>query len=95
QDDAQIKEKVCQLLSFSQCDLKEDFLSLGHMDLIICPEVLDYFSNGVKASVLQQFSECLKSGGIFITGNNQSVAAFNKSLERVEHPEGLFYRQKN
>lgn len=95
EDNGQIKDKVRKMVSFSQCDLKEDFQSIGQMDLIICPEVLVYYSNGVKAGILQQFSELLKSGGIFLTGSNQAVVAFNDGLERVEHPAGLFYRQKD
>lgn len=94
-DNGQVKDKVRQLINFRRCDLKEDFQSLGDMDLIICPEVLYYYSNGVKASILQRFSELLKSGGIFVAGSNQAVVAFNNSLERVEHPAGLFYRQKS
>lgn len=94
ENNGQIKDKVRQMVSFSQCDLKENFQPLGAMDLIICPEDLVYYSNGVKAGILQQFSELLKSGGIFVTGSNQAVVAFSDDLERVEHPAGLFYRKK-
>ena len=83
--DRQIRERITKNLSFSQCSLKEDFSSLGMMDLIICPEVLVYYSNGVKASILGRFAEQLKSGGIFLTGNNQAVVPF---------PAGVFYRKK-
>lgn len=94
-----IKDKIRQLISFSQCDLTEDFQSLGKMDLIICPEALVYFSNGVKAGILQQFSALLKPGGIFLTGNNQAIITHammseGHGLERVEHPAGVFYRKK-
>jgi chemotaxis protein methyltransferase CheR len=95
-DDAwQIKDKLRKRISFSQCDLTKDFQSLEHMDLIYCPEALVYFSNGVKANILKQFSALLKPGGIFLTGNNQAVIPFTKGFERVEHPAGVFYRQKN
>jgi two-component system CheB/CheR fusion protein len=94
-----IKDKIRQLISFSQCDLTENFQSLGKMDLIICPEALVYFSNGVKAGILQQFSSLLKSGGIFLTGNNQAIITHammseGHAMERVEHPAGVFYRKK-
>jgi len=92
-NNGQVKDKVCQRINFSQCDLTEDFQSLGHIDLIICPEALVYFSNGVKMSILQQFSDLLKSGGILLTGNNQTIPV-DQGLERVEHPAGVFYRQK-
>jgi chemotaxis protein methyltransferase CheR len=90
-----VKDRVRQNLHFSQCDLTEDFQSIGAMDLIICPEVLVYYSNGVKAGILKQFSSLLKSGGIFLSGSNQAVTPFSDSFEYVEHPAGVFYRQRS
>ncbi len=90
-----IKDKIRQRVHFSQCDLTKNFQSIGQVDLIICPEVLVYFSNGVKASILKQFSTLLKAGGILITGNNQAITPLMKGFERVEHPAGVFYRQKH
>ena len=89
----QVKQKLRQNVSFNQCDLTEDFQSIGAVDLIICPEILVYYSNGVKASILKQFSALLNSGGILLTGNHQHVPA-DLGLERVDHPAGVFYRQK-
>ena len=89
-----VKDRVRKNLHFSQCDLTEDFQSIGAMDLIICPEVLVYYSNGVKAGILKQFSTLLKTGGIFLTGSNQAVTPFTDGLEYVEHPAGVFYRQR-
>lgn len=90
-----IKDKIRQSVHFSQCDLTENFQSIGRVDLIVCPEVLVYFSNGVKAGILKQFSTLLKTGGILITGNNQAITPLMKGFERVEHPAGVFYRQKH
>ena len=94
-DSWSIKDKIRQNVHFSQCDLMADFQSMEAMDLIICPEVLVYYSNGVKAGILKQFSSLLKSGSIFLTGNNQAVTPLTKGFERVEHPAGVFYRQKS
>lgn len=94
-DEVQVKDRIRQSISFSECDLTEDFQSLGQMDLIICPDALAYFSNEVKAGILQQCSDLLKSGGIFLTGYNQILMPTASTLERVEHSAGIFYRQKN
>ena len=90
-----IKDKFRQQITFSQCDLMAGFQSPGKMDLIICPEVLVYFSSSVKADIIQQFAGLLNSGGIFLTGSNQAVIPFTKDFERVEHPAGVFYRKKD
>jgi chemotaxis protein methyltransferase CheR len=89
-----IKDKIRQSVDFSQCNLTEDFQSLGEVDLIICPEALVYFSNGIKAGILQQFSTLLKAGGTFVTGANQAVTPLMQGFERVDHPAGVFYRKK-
>ncbi len=91
----QLKARVTEFVSFAQCNLTEDFQSLGKMDLIICPDALVYFSNGVKDRILRQFSSLLKSGGIFLTGGNQMMIPGNDGLERVNHASGVFYRRKN
>ncbi|MCK5395640.1 MAG: methyltransferase [Gammaproteobacteria bacterium] len=93
--ESQIKEKIRQKISFSECDLTEDFQSLGQMDLIVCPEALAYFSNDIKNATLRQCSDLLKPGGILLTGSNHILMSSIGNLERVEHSAGVFYRQKN
>ena len=83
------------MIDFRQCDLGEDFQSLGAMDLIICPEVLVYFSNDRKAGIFRQFAVLLKSGGIFLTDNSQAMMMTVGGLERVQHPAGMFFRKKS
>lgn len=91
----QVKDKIRQRLSFRQCDLHEDTQSVEAVDLIICPEVLAYYSNDMKGEILHQLAAQLKSGGILLPGNNQSIMFRGNAFERVEHPAGVFYRQKN
>jgi chemotaxis methyl-accepting protein methylase len=92
---ATIKDKIRQIVDFKLCDLNDDFRGLGQMDLIICLESLAYFSSSIKANMLQRLAGLLKSGGIFLTGDGQNIMLAGNSLERVDHPAGVFYRQKN
>ena len=93
-ESGQLKKSIRQAVHFSACNITSSIQVMGEMDLIICPETLVYFSNGTKAGIVQQFTDSLKSGGIFLTGYNQVVPLSN-GLERVAHPEGVFYRQKS
>lgn len=88
-----VKEKIRQRIKFSQRDLTDGLQSLEPFDVIICPEVLAYFSHELKADILQRLAALLKSGGIFLPGNNQGMISLANILERVEHPSGIFYRQ--
>lgn len=90
-----VKDKIRRNIRFSQCSLIEDFETLGAMDLIICSDVLVYFSSSLKSRILDQLASQLKPGGILLTGHNQAVTPFSESFERVEHPAGVFYRHKS
>jgi len=92
-ESAQIKKVIRESVQFSVCDLMNDIQNVGAMDLIICPDALVYFSNGVRAGIVQQFTDLLNSGGILLTGHSQAVPV-GEGLEKVAHPEGVFYRQK-
>ena len=90
-----IKDRIRQMIEFKQCDLNEDFRELGKMDLIICLESLAYFSSSIKADILKRLAAMLKSGGIFLSGYGQNMMLASSGLERVDHPAGVFYRQKS
>ncbi len=89
----EVKPKISEKVSFSHCDLLENCDYIGEVDIIISPEILTYFSNGYRAGILDKFVGQLSSAGILIVGEDQVVNS--SRFERVEHPEGLFYRQKS
>ena len=93
-DELQVKDSIRQRMRFIQYDLLEGGPTFEPMDLIICLDVLAYFSVDVKLRILQECSDLLKSGGILLTGDNQIFVPSISTLERVEHTSGIFYRQK-
>ena len=90
-----VRKYLRNMVSFSQCDLKDDFQYLDFMDLIICPSALVYFSNDKKADIHRRLTDLLSSGGIMLTGSNGVLLQSDSQLERVEHPVGAFYRKIN
>ena len=89
-----VNDDIKSMISFSSCDLLEDFEDKGHFDLIICLDVLVYFSVPVKAKLLESFSTLLDPSGILIAGMNEPVMPLNDNFEMVRHDAGIFYRQK-
>lgn len=89
-----VSEDIKSLVSFSSCNLLEDFEAKGHFDLIICLDVLVYFSVPVKAELLGSFSTLLDPSGILIAGMTEPVLPFNSNFDMVRHDAGIFYRQK-
>ena len=90
----QVNDDIKSMINFSSCNLLEDFEDKGHFDLIICLDVLVYFSVPVKARLLSSFSTLLDPHGILIAGMNEPILPYNSNFEMVRHEDGIFYRQK-
>jgi chemotaxis protein methyltransferase CheR len=87
-------DDIKSMINFSTCNLLEDFEDKGHFDLIICLDVLLYFSVPVKAQLLESFSTLLDPSGILIAGMTEPVLPLNSNFDMVRHEDGIFYRQK-
>lgn len=90
----QVNDDIKSMINFSTCNLLEDFEDKGHFDLIICLDVLVYFSVPVKSKLLESFSTLLDPSGILIAGMTEPVLPLNDNFEMVRHDAGIFYRQK-
>ena len=89
-----VNEDIKSMIDFSSCNLLEDFEDKGHFDLIICHDVLVYFSVPVKTRLLDSFASLLDPSGILVAGVSEPVLPFNDNFEMVRHEAGIFYRQK-
>jgi chemotaxis protein methyltransferase CheR len=89
-----VNDDIKSMVAFSNCNLLEDFEGKGHFDLIICLDVLVYFSVSVKTELLESFSTLLDPSGILIAGMSEPVLPLNSNFEMVRHDAGIFYRQK-
>jgi chemotaxis protein methyltransferase CheR len=87
-------DDIKSMINFSTCNLLEDFEDKGHFDLIICLDVLVYFSVPVKAQLLESFSNLLDPSGILVAGLTEPVIPLNNNFDMVRHDAGIFYRQK-
>jgi len=90
----QVNDDIRSMIKFSTCSLVDDIENRGHYDLIICLNVLLYFSVPVKANLLDSFARLLDPSGILVAGLNEPVLAQNSNFDMVRHESGIFYRQR-
>jgi chemotaxis protein methyltransferase CheR len=72
--DFQISSKLKAMVSFGPCNLRGDEFpsrvsGLFDMDLILCRNVLIYFSSDAISHALQGFARTLRQGGYLLTGH--------------------------
>lgn len=86
----QISEKVRKCVTFKQLNLLEDSYPKG-MDIIICRNVLIYFTEEAKNNIMKGFSEALKKDGVLFIGSTEQIMNYQRfSVKPIE----TFFYQK-
>lgn len=71
-DRVEIKSFLKEYISFHQHNLTADH-SLGEMTVVICRNVLIYFSKPLQNKVLEILDDSLKSGGVLCLGQQETL----------------------
>ncbi|CAH0118751.1 Chemotaxis protein methyltransferase [Paenibacillus sp. CECT 9249] len=64
----------------------------NHYDLIICRNVMIYFTEEAKSKLYHKFAKSLKSGGVLFVGSTEQI--FSPGQYELEPLETFFYRKK-
>lgn len=67
-----IKEEVKRNVTFKKQNLLSDSFG-GPFDLIVCRNVLIYFTEDAKDLLYHKFSQALRPGGIFFVGSTEQI----------------------
>lgn len=86
----QVKDEIKRTVTFKQQNLLEDRYDTG-FDLIVCRNVMIYFTEEAKDQIYTNFSKSLKPGGILFVGSTEQI--FNPSKYSLESEDTFFYRK--
>jgi chemotaxis protein methyltransferase CheR len=90
-----VNDDIHSRLTFTTCNLLDDFTDMGHFDVVICLDTLMYFSVALRSQILDGIARLLAPSGILLVGANETVIPLCRDFERVEIDSGVFYRQKS
>lgn len=85
-----VKDEILRTVTFKQHNLLHDRYESG-FDLIVCRNVMIYFTDEAKDQIYMNFSKSLKPGGILFVGSTEQI--FNPSKYGFESIETFFYRK--
>ncbi|RRJ66333.1 protein-glutamate O-methyltransferase CheR [Paenibacillus oralis] len=85
--DAKLKKAV----TFKKQNLLLDRFEEG-FDLIVCRNVMIYFTEEAKQSLYHKFAEALRPGGVLFVGSTEQI--FSPGQYGLEATETFFYRKK-
>lgn len=89
-----LKKEVKNMVTFKKINLLEDFSFISRQDIIFCRNVLIYFSDEVKKSVLKRLGELLRPDGYLMLGAAESIINYTKEYKMLTHHRGLYYKIK-
>jgi chemotaxis protein methyltransferase CheR len=84
------KEEIKKTVGFKQQNLLANRFE-SQKDLIICHNVMIYFTEEAKNELYHKFSRALKPGGVLFVGSTGKI--FNPAIYQFE-PEDTFFLKK-
>lgn len=93
QNNWQLNEEIRQRVEFRQINLIEYFTNpINHFDIILCRNVIVYFSTEFQQRVIPKLIKVLANNGVFFLGASESFQGYCAELKTNEFEEGVYYR---
>jgi len=79
----QLKDEVRRMVRFQRCDLRQNLQALGTFDLVLCRNVLIYFEQETRRSILQAIHRLLVPGGYLLLGASETTFNLDDTFIRT------------
>ncbi|UFJ42780.1 protein-glutamate O-methyltransferase CheR [Brevibacillus humidisoli] len=86
-----LSPEIKKTVTFQKQNLLADPFDTGY-DLIICRNVMIYFTEQAKHELYQKFSQALRPGGVLFVGSTEQI--FQPQQYQLETEDTFFYRKK-
>lgn len=85
-----VKDEIKRTVTFRRHNLLKDSYDQNY-DLIVCRNVMIYFTEEAKDQIYNNFSHSLRSGGVLFVGSTEQI--FNPSKYSFEIEDTFFYKK--
>jgi chemotaxis protein methyltransferase CheR len=87
-----VKSRLKKMISFAPMNLASP-VYVGRMDLIFCMNVLIYFTEERRRSLVQRFYEALEPGGYLFLGHSESISKMPVKFQAIVLGDCILYRK--
>jgi chemotaxis protein methyltransferase CheR len=88
----QVKPRLRKIVNFVQMNLASP-VYVGKMDLIFCMNVLIYFSEERRRTLVQRFYDALEPGGYLFLGHSESISKMPVKFQAIVLGDCILYRK--
>ena len=89
-----ISENLRRMVSFRTFNLLDSFGWLAEMDVVFCRNVLMYFDQKTRISVIDRLADIIAPDGSLLVGPAESISGLSAEFAQTEHAPGLYDRSK-
>ncbi len=89
-----LNDRVKSRVTFKKFNLLESYKSFGQFDLVLCRNVLIYFSKDLKRDIVNRIGDALGDGGSFMVGASESLQGCLTKFSMRQADGQFFYQLK-
>lgn len=90
----QISNAIRNQVKFRVFNLQDNFTGLGNMDLILCRNVLIYFSQEFKKDLMKRLAKLMHENAFLILGSTESGLGHADLFMLKEHHNAIYYKKR-
>ncbi|HWW17909.1 MAG TPA: protein-glutamate O-methyltransferase CheR [Candidatus Saccharimonadales bacterium] len=90
--DHQVKPRLKKMVTFTQMNLASA-VYVGRMDVIFCMNVMIYFSEERRRTLVQRFYDTLEPGGYLFLGHSESISKMPVKFQAIVLNDCILYRK--
>ena len=83
--------QVMGMVEFRRINLIEPFPPVGKFHLILCRNVMIYFSHATQEKLVNQLADCLEPGGYLFVGHSETLTGIHHGLQQIQ---AAIYRKR-
>jgi chemotaxis protein methyltransferase CheR len=91
-DGYQVKSRLQKMITFAQMNLASA-VYVGRMDLIFCMNVMIYFTEERRRTLVQRFYDSLEPGGYLFLGHSESISKMPVKFQAIVLNDCILYRK--
>jgi chemotaxis protein methyltransferase CheR len=91
---AQVKDFIRRQVTFQELNLISPMMTAGKFQVIFCRNVLIYFSDKNKVSILERIANAMEPGGYLFLGGSESISRYTTKFEVARSYGGMVFRLK-
>lgn len=84
------KPELVRQISFRRLNLVADPLPVGKFDVVLCRNVLLYFSPSLRRQVLDRLASVMRPGGLLVLGAGETVIGQTEAFHPSQEHRGLY-----